>query len=139
MRVSVDFGNGLDRGWLRHSRMLGLAIKPILDANVKVNRLYLATHPKTPSIYRAGVVYREEDPRQGYEDFAIIPAIIKRGWGDCDDLAPWLCAELQQRGEPAKIRIQWKRFPGRGRLFHIVVRRANGQIEDPSRRLGMKG
>ena len=138
MRVSVDLGGGIDRGWLRHSRMLALAIKPLLDANVKVNRLYLATN-KTPSIYQAGVRYREEDPRQGYEDFAIVPAIIARGWGDCDDLAPWRVAELQNAGEHAEIRIQWKKIPNRGKLFHIVVRRANGSIEDPSRLLGMKG
>lgn len=119
--------------------MLGWAIKPLLDATLKIDRLYLATHPRTPSIYSAGVVYRNEDPRQGYEDFAIIPAIIARGWGDCDDLAPWRCAELQEAGENAKIRIQWKRLPVKGKLFHIVVRRENGQIEDPSRRLGMKG
>ncbi len=138
MRVSVDFGSGFERGWLRRSRMLGLAIKPLLDANVKVNRLYLATHPTTPKLYNAGVVYREEDPRQGYEDFAIVPAIISRGWGDCDDLAPWRAAELQNGGENAKIRIQWKRT-AKGKLFHIVVRRADGSIEDPSRILGMKG
>lgn len=139
MRVSIDFGSGYERGWLRHSRMLGLAIKPLLDANVKINRLYLATHPQIPSIYRAGVIYREEDPRQGYEDFAIVPAIVARGWGDCDDLAPWRCAELQNAGEEARIRIQWKRAQSGNKLFHIVVRRADGTIEDPSLILGMKG
>lgn len=138
MRVQVDLGGGFEKGWLRRSRMLGLAIKPLLDANVKVNRLYLATHPRTPSIYHAGVIYREEDPRQGYEDFALIPAIIARGWGDCDDLAPWRVAELQQQGEAARVRIQWKRVPRRGKLYHIVVRRADGRIEDPSALLGMK-
>ncbi len=54
----------------------------------------------------------------------------------CDDLAPWRCAELRHQGERARIRIQWKRFPN-GKLFHIVVRRENGEIEDPSAILGM--
>jgi len=120
--------------------MLGLAIKPLLDANVHLNQLILTAVPGIPGIYKSGVRYQEENPTQGYEDFALIPAILQRGWGDCDDLAPWRCAELRMRGEPAGIRIQWKRNPRDGsKLYHIVVRRANGDIEDPSLKLGMRG
>jgi hypothetical protein len=68
-----------------------------------------------------------------------------RIWMDvhnCDDLAPWRVAELQAHGEKAKIRIQWKRPTlangSKGKkYFHIVVRRQNGSIEDPSAKLGM--
>ena len=76
--------------------------------------------------------------------FAREPGTV--GWLDvhnCDDLAPWRCAELRLREkEPAKIRIQWQRptlrdgTKGR-KYFHIVVRRADGRIEDPSAKLGM--
>ena len=58
---------------------------------------------------------------------------------NCDDLSPWRVAELREHGEPAKIRIQWKKHPETGqKLFHIVVRRADGSIEDPSLLLGMR-
>ena len=139
MRVCVDLGNGgFATGWLRRSRRLAWAIKPLLVANVLINRFYLRAHPGTPPLYRSGVRYRNEDPTKGYEDFAIIPAILGRGWGDCDDLCPWRVAELQEQGEKAGIRIKWKRTPN-GKLYHVQVRRANGTIEDPSRILGMKG
>lgn len=138
MRVFHDLGNaGFAGGWLKRSRMLALAIKPLLEASVVINRRYLRAFPQTPPIYQAGVVYQNEPPDQGFEDFAVIPAMLKRGWGDCDDLAPWRVAELQERGENARIRIQWKKLPGKGKLYHIVVRRGDGRIEDPSYLLGM--
>lgn len=128
--------SGKTSGWLRRSRTLGCVIKPLLDAQVKINQLYLLTH-HVPPLYKAGVVYRNEDPKKGFEEFATVEPVYRRGWGDCDDLAPWRCAELRNQGEKAKIRIQWKRQPDGQKLFHIVVRREDGTIEDPSRILGM--
>lgn len=138
MRIVIDLGKGgLETGWLRHSRMLGSAIKPILEANVLVNQQYLRMHPQTPLLYQSGVRYQNEPAGQGYEDFALIPAILERGWGDCDDLAPYRVAELRERfGEAATIRIEWKKTRN-GKLYHILVRRGDGRIEDPSRMLGM--
>lgn len=135
MKVLVNLSAGKTSGWLHQSRMLGVAIKAILDAQVRVNQLYLQTH-NAPLLYKSGVRYMNE-PDDGMEEFACIPIILERGWGDCDDLAPWRCAELRQAGEAAKIRIQWKRQPNGRKLFHIVVRRADGRIEDPSAILGM--
>jgi hypothetical protein len=132
--------------------MLGLAIKPILEALVMADQLYLRTH-HVPPIYESGVRYKEEPMNRAVlgalggaasstyriEEFAAIPAIIERGWGDCDDVSPWRCAELRENGEHAKIRVQWKKNPESGqKLFHIVVRRADGRIEDPSLLLGMR-
>jgi hypothetical protein len=85
------------------------------------------------------------------EEFASVPAVYARKWGDCDDLAPWRCAELRKLGFQARIRIKWEKFPS-GKMYHIVVRRfgavpdfnprfmvrdGNSVIEDPSRALGM--
>lgn len=133
--------------WLHRSRVLGSAIKALLDAQVANNRLYLSLHSSVPPLYASGVRY-EHEPKtfrfQGEpaEEFALIPIVLARGWGDCDDLAPWRVAELQHAGEPAKIRIQWKRRILAGgrkgrKYFHIVVRRGDGSIEDPSAKLGM--
>jgi len=133
--------------WLHRSRTLGVAIKALLDAQVANNRLYLQLHTRVPPLYSSGVRY-ENEPNwkfdgQMVEEFALIPIVLGRGWGDCDDLAPWRVAELQQCGENAKIRVQWKRQidPKTGKkgrkYFHIVVKRSNGYIEDPSAELGM--
>ena len=149
MQVVCTLSNGEGTSnWLRRSRVFGTVIKALLDAQVRNNLLYLSLHPETPKLYASGVRYQ---PEPGYtfngkpaEEFASIPIVLARKNGDCDDLAPWLCAELIHGGERAKIRVQWRARRnldgslGR-KYFHIVVRRANGAIEDPSAKLGMNG
>lgn len=137
MKVLVNLSLGSSSGWLHRSRVFGVAIKAILEATVLINLIYLRLH-SVPPLYRCGVRYQEE-PDDGMEEFATIPIIISRGWGDCDDLAPWRVAELRHTGEDKKagIRISWERQKNSRKLFHITVRRGNGTIEDPSRILGM--
>ena len=120
---------------LKRSRFLGTFIKPLLDALVVVNRLYLRSH-HVPPLYKSGVRYLQEPADGKPEEFAAIPVVLARGWGDCDDLAPYRVAELQEAGEKARIRITWRRV-GKRRTYHVLVRRADGRIEDPSRLLGM--
>jgi hypothetical protein len=133
--------------WLHRSKVLGLAIRPILESCVLNDMLYLHLHKNVPALYASGVRYENEPSwtfeGEPVEEFALIPIVIARGWGDCDDLAPWRVAELRLRQkENAKIRIQWQRptrpdgTKGR-KYFHIVVRRADGSVEDPSAKLGM--
>ncbi len=133
MEVLVNIG---DVPLLKRSRFLGLFIKPLLDALVEVNRLYLRTH-HVPPLYKSGVRYKQEPEDGKPEEFASIPIVLARGWGDCDDLAPWRVAELQEAGEPATIRISWRRSRNGRRLYHVVVRRGDGRVEDPSKLLGM--
>jgi len=155
MKIEINLGEG-NSNWLHPSRSLGGAIKPILEALTTVDLIYLTTH-HVPLLYQSGVRYQEE-PRQSMtgserpiEEFASVPEVFARKWGDCDDLAPWRCAELRKLGFQARIRVQWKKFPN-GKMFHIVVRRdgnvpdfnprymvrdGNTVIEDPSRALGM--
>lgn len=90
-----------------------------------------------PPLYRSGVTYREEPP--GVETFRDAETVLELGHGDCAHLAAWRVAELRERGEPASLRITSKLSvlrPGT-RLYHIVVRRGDGSVEDPSRKLGM--
>lgn len=147
MQVVCNLGSSqAPDGWLRRSEVFGTAIKFILDAMVANNLLYLSLHPNTPPLYRSGVRYANE-PEWKFngkpaEEFASIPIVLERLKGDCDDLATYRCAELIRRGERATIRIQWRRrvysdgTKGR-KYFHVVVRRQNGSIEDPSALLGM--
>ena len=87
-----------------------------------------------PALYKSGVRYREE--AKGYESFTLPSVVCARGFGDCAHLAVWRCAELRNTGEFATIRIKWLSGPSI-RMFHVQVRRANGDIEDPSQLLGM--
>jgi len=132
MDVLISLG---DVPLLKRSRFLGLFIKPILDALVTVNRLYIRTH-HVPPLYQSGVRYMQEPEDGKPEEFAAIPVVLSRGWADCDDLAPYRVAELQEAGEKARIRITWRRH-GKRRTYHVLVRRGDGRIEDPSRLLGM--
>lgn len=136
MQILVNLGARGPR-WNRQSRVLGHAIRDILEATVKINRFYMRLH-HVPPLYESGVRYREEPDGQ-VEEFATIPVVLKRKVGDCDDLAPYRCAELLESGEPAQIRLIWKksRITGK-RMYHVVVRRGDGTVEDPSRILGMK-
>lgn len=82
-----------------------------------------------PRLYRAGVVYRRERP----DRWATADIVMARGFGDCEDLAAWRAAELRMAGENAIADVR-QVAP---RKWHAVVVRADGTIEDPSRKLGM--
>lgn len=123
--------------WLKPSKILALVIREALEAVILANQLYLRLHT-VPNIYESGIRYEEEPAGQPYEDFSAIPVVLARGHGDCDDLVSWRIAELRNAGEKAKVRLKWAYDPIRGaRMFHVLVRRSNGQVEDPSKRLGM--
>jgi hypothetical protein len=123
--------------WLKPSKLLALVVREALEALIMANRLYLRTH-RVPALYESGVRYEEEPAGQPYEDFSAIPVVLARGWGDCDDVVSWRIAELRNSGENAKVRLKWDYDPARGaRMYHVLVRRANGQVEDPSKRLDM--
>jgi hypothetical protein len=63
--------------------------------------------------------------------------VLSRGGGDCKQLVVWRLGELRNAGETdAAPRIVW--LPEhKGFRAHALIRRANGDIEDPSVELGM--
>lgn len=90
-------------------------------------------------LYRSGIRYRREQRQGAFPDverFQTIRSMLVTGWADCDDLAPALAAQriLEGRTDARPIVVE---SPGIG--FHVVVRYADGRIEDPSARLGMLG
>jgi hypothetical protein len=92
-----------------------------------------------PPLYSSGVRYVREVCRApnvpGACERFLTPAqsMVERDC-DCDDLAVWRAAELQLRGERARA-VAIPSSVG----WHVVVRRADGTIEDPSKILGMRG
>lgn len=150
---------------------------------ILANRLLIRAG-KVPKLYTSGVRYRPEPwpstclkcgaknpPRRStcsrcgskemsfVEEFADALTVLKRGWGDCDDLSPWRTAELQEAGDlAADSKISWKvrckncaarvndsnggachrcGSRRRFRVFHVTTRRGDGRVEDPSQYLGM--
>lgn len=108
----------------------------MLESLVKCNGIYLDSHPKTPLLYRAGVVYQRE--RIGEEEWLDIPNVLQQGSGDCEDLAAWRVAELRKQGIAAKCYLKWRSRAGLT-VYHVQVMLPGNVIEDPSKKLGMNG
>jgi hypothetical protein len=111
-------------------------LDPALETITRLNeRLIAEGHaPTFHDALKAGVKWRSEPP--GGERFDHAAKVARRGWGDCDDLAPMQAASLRVTGEDplAEARV-YKSGPGR---WHAVVRRGGGDIEDPSLEAGMR-
>lgn len=107
-----------------------------LEATTRLNESMMKRN-EIPSFQRSlkggGVRWRPEP--EGDEHFDHAKTVIKRGWGDCDDLAPWQAASLRHSGEDPRAKAIVKRSGPR--RWHAVVLRGDGSIDDPSARAGM--
>lgn len=128
--------------------------KRLIEGLVSRNREYMRRHP-LPALYCSGVLYARDPP--GVISLADAPTVFARKWGHCAHLSGWLCAELNEQGVDATIRLKWQpRRDWRGQMYHVQVRlpktmgqgpqglgqvndptNQEGQILDPSRMLGM--
>lgn len=90
--------------------------------------------PHAEDAIAAGVKWKPEPFLDG-EHFDLGHQVQARGWGDCDDLAPWLTGSLRASGEDedAVTRIL---KTGKNR-WHAVTQLSDGQIVDPSKWAGM--
>lgn len=91
----------------------------------------LMQQQQLPPLYESGVRYRDE--KRDVWKHAV--DVAGEGYGDCEDLAAYRAAELRVSGEDPDARVAvYKSGPNR---YHAVVARGDGQLEDPSRALGM--
>jgi hypothetical protein len=74
---------------------------------------------------------------KGIEIFLDIPALYKRGKGDCNELVPVRIAELWRAGVAASPYLTKQARPGGGYTYHALVQYPDGSSEDPSLILGM--
>lgn len=120
----------------------GEALDVLLEALVQTNEIWWRAHPEAPPLYRWGVNYQPE-PRNTPETWVGVGMIRRQRWGiDCDDWAPARAAELRVRmHEPARVIWTMRKVRGADgqprRIYHVLVERADGTIEDPSAVLGM--
>ena len=117
---------------------VGAAYLPTPEAGVQL-LLELAEHSATeiaryklPSVYRVARYQRETRSPERWQSAAVT---AWRRKGDCEDLAVYRVAGLWQSGidsyaRPALV----QRGPG---MWHAVVVRGDGMVEDPSAVLGM--
>lgn len=115
--------------------LTGANLTTLLRALTEIDLRYLQQNPNTPSLYSSGVRYIREPI--GQEEWLSVPEVLRRGGGDCEDLACWRAAELILRGKRAEP--IWRRMPSSvsgQALYHILVR-VGLSIEDPSKLLGM--
>lgn len=113
--------------------------KPVLDAALesvtRLNESLLADKsvPTAKEGIRKGVLWKPEP--EGEEHFDHAGIVMRRRWGDCDDLAPWHAASLRHTGEDPDAQAVVRRSgPHR---WHAVVLRGDGSVDDPSRWAGM--
>jgi hypothetical protein len=115
---------------------------------------------RIPLLYASGVRWEAEPADK--EVFMTIPAILRDGKADCEDLVAWRVAELRASGEPAqfllrrwnldRLRSMGVQLDGddSGLRYHVLVMRfaptrdslgrvmwTPAAIEDPSAALGM--
>lgn len=107
-----------------------------LETNTRVNESMLAAG-EVPTFHEGlrqrGIKWKEEPP--GDERFDHAKLVMGRGWGDCDDLAPWRAASMRHTGEdPGAEAVVRRSGPNR---WHAIVQRSDGRFEDPSREAGM--
>lgn len=103
------------------------AVEGLCAINMAIMRhLSRSGVPFPTSLYDTEVRYRQPGKLQWHT----LADVYDLGWGDCKDLVAIRCAELRFEGEPATPYVYPTRRRGR---WHAVVRRADGEIEDPSR------
>ena len=108
----------------------------MLDVLHAANVGWIKAGNRVPPVYQSGLRYKEE--QLGKDEWQDIPRTLQLGNGDCEDLASYRVSELRAGGEAAEHTVEHRRSPTLV-LYHIRVKRQNGDIEDPSCALGMGG
>lgn len=112
------------------------ALEAALEATTLANESAIVRGevPALTDAISKGVRWKPEPFTDG-EHFDLSHQVAARGWGDCDDLAPWLAGELRASGDDPDARPRVYQS-GRNR-WHVVVQTGDGKILDPSKWAGM--
>lgn len=110
-----------------------VVLSTFLESLTATNQVFLRDRPATPTLYTSGVTY--ELMPWTWRD---VPMLLMARTGDCKSLVAWRLAELRNAGEDgARCHFLVQKRKERT-IFHVQVKRADGKIEDPSARVGMK-
>jgi hypothetical protein len=110
---------------------LGIALEAA--TRLAQHDLAMGEIPPIEDAIKSGIAWQEEPP--GEESFDKPSTVLERGWGDCDDLAPWLAAEMRETDfDPGASAIA---IPSGHNTWHAIVRGSDGNTYDPSVWAGM--
>lgn len=106
-------------------------LSAMLEGLVLVNVILLRQEAfGIPPLYRSGVRYQREPHT---EVWLTCEQVYAGKVGDCEDLCCYRVGELRVAGEEAEVIV----VQAARKLYHVLVLREDGSIEDPSRILGM--
>jgi hypothetical protein len=94
--------------------------------------------PILRGIQRGTVRYRRADPDEHWKTWRELMEELEhrgRAFGDCEDLASAVAAEMLYNGTGARTYV-YKSAP---KLYHVVVKTDRWGLLDPSRAAGMEG
>jgi hypothetical protein len=106
-----------------------------LEAVTRINEQLIRSGqaPTFEQAIRNGIKWRPEPP--GDERFDHAGLVTGRGWGDCDDLAPYKAASDRVTGkDPRASAIVVRSGPS---LWHAITKQGDGSTTDPSVQAGM--
>lgn len=119
------------------------ALRILLDALTDINTCFLEHHPNTSLMYPPGSAPVFTGGPVFYARTRIwdpIPALYRRGYGDCKSLSAALIAQQRKVGIESYPVFRWARAKDpltKGNTnYHILVQNEHG-FEDPSKVLGM--
>lgn len=117
----------------------------LLDGLVSVNLAQMnraglpeGKYPVIQAIQNGSIRYRRADPEEHWQTWSELVDPVYggvRGYGDCEDLASAVVAELVYNGIPARTYV----YRSGGKLYHVVVKTDRWGLLDPSRAAGMEG
>lgn len=109
-------------------------IDAALEAVTRLDEHMIRTGEAPPWSPNLGVRWRPENFGEEHFDHAV--EALGRKWGDCDDLASWHAGSLRASGEdPGATARVVSSGPS---MYHAIVQRSDGSIDDPSVEAGMK-
>lgn len=108
----------------------------MLEATTRANQALIANGeaPLIQDAIKDGLRWKPENFGDG-EHFDLSTEAAVRGWGDCDDLAPWLAGQLRLQGDAGARAFTKQSGPGR---YHALVMTGSGEVIDPSIWAGMR-
>ena len=110
-----------------------VALQALLHCLGAINLIYLQFRPGCIApLYESGVYYERTTVWDS------IPALYRRGFGDCKSLTAALVAEYAAQGIKSRPVFRWMVDKGDNQTnYHILVQTNHG-FEDPSKVLGME-
>jgi len=116
----------------------GPALEKLCEVLTVLDERALRQDPTLPNLYQSGAYYELRPEYWLSVPWALVCLSCGHGL-DCKVLATWRCAELRVRRGERGARCVWSRHATPAKVvYHVRVRRADGRIEDPSARLGMR-